>query len=145
MGAQEQGLRGALVDMRTQLAKEYLPKGCMLAPQALLATAVLERIVNLAHDRKISTLEALRQQITWRFMDSHGTNILSLVNQYFPPIATSPFTTEPLQRLHPNQPAPPKAKKQVKCALCGQLGHNKRTCHVATATPSSNDQENLAP
>jgi hypothetical protein len=32
MGAQEQGLRSALVDMHTQLTKEYLPKECTHTP-----------------------------------------------------------------------------------------------------------------
>jgi hypothetical protein len=130
MGLQEQGLHTALINMRTQLAAETLPRGCMLAPQALISTALLDHIVNLARNRKVLTLESLREQITWAFLDLHGAKIINLVRQFCPPISTSPFTMEPLQRQTngpANEPGPLKAKKQVKCGSCGQFGHNSES------------------
>ena len=62
MSSAEKDLRTALVDMRRDLANMQLGKRSFLAPQALMPTSLIDRIVGLAHERKLPTLEALRAE-----------------------------------------------------------------------------------
>ena len=96
---QQQTLRSHLVDLRSSLADEVLPKGGFVSPQAVISTKLLDHIIGLAHEQKLRSLEALRQQILgWAFLDSHGLHIFELIQQFCPPPSSSPFTTVPLQR-----------------------------------------------
>ena len=128
------GLQGALIEFRKQLAVERLGRASFLSPQSLLSKTLLDRIVVLAHDHKISTLDSLREQISWGFIDSHGPQIVELVNKHCPLVLSSPFTTAPLQPRSTamanssvaNSPASgsrPRAKGR--CGACGAMdGHN---------------------
>ena len=167
MSNTEKDLRTALVDMRRKLANTRLGKCSFLAPQALMPTSLIDRIVGLAHERKLPTLEALRTQLTWAFLDSHGPEIISLVQQFCPQALPSLFTTAPLAPRHhtvANTTAPvSKPSKQNKCTQCKQLGHNsmlhsllyfsflraiaERTCHLNTGSSAqrTTGNENIAP
>jgi hypothetical protein len=59
MNTDKQNLRAALVQMQHDLATEHLPKCSFVAPQALMSTALLDRIVALAHEHKLPTINAL--------------------------------------------------------------------------------------
>jgi len=96
MNADEKNLCAVLVQMRRDLATECLPKHSFVAPQALMSTTLLDRIVALAHDRKLPMIDTLRDQISWAFMDSHGPYVMVLVNTHIPPPLPSLFTTAPL-------------------------------------------------
>lgn len=125
MGLQDTALRAALVAMRSQLATEKLGRRSFLSPQSLMSTQLLDRIVGLAHEHRISTLPALQEQITWAHLESYGNKIISLVNQFHP--TPSPFTTQPLQHLAITSSgieASDHPRKQVKCSNCGTAGHN---------------------
>ena len=125
MSSTEKDLRTALVDMRHDLANMQLGKRSFLAPQALMPTSLIDCIVGLAHERKLPTLEALRAQLTWAFLDSHGPTIISLVQQFCPQVLPSLFTTAPLApRSHTVTNTMVEPIKQNKCSLCKQLGHN---------------------
>lgn len=98
MSSREQDLCSALLEMHRALASETFLQGGFLGPQAIMSTALLDRIVSLAHYHKIISLETLRKQVSWVFLDSHGPKILGLIQQFCPPLMTSSlFTTAPLQ------------------------------------------------
>ena len=78
MGENEYRLCNALI--RTKLADKNLSQGSFLAPQILLLMKILDRIVDLAHHHKILNFNSLRDQISWEFMDSHGSEIVDLVH-----------------------------------------------------------------
>ena len=136
MGDNEMHFCDALIELRKQLAAERLGRGSFISPQTLLSKSFLDHIVALAHDRKISTLEALRDQITWGFVDSYGAQIIELVKEHYPPLLSSPFTTAPLQ---PHTAAAASsaasasgsptsgshARAKGRCGICGATdGHN---------------------
>jgi hypothetical protein len=141
MGDNEICLRNALIELRMNLAKETLSQGSFLAPQILLLTKLLDRIVDLAHHHKILNFNSLHDQISWAFLDSHGSKIVDLVHKFFPPplASLSPFTTAPLQPLartnNSDQSAsgshPPKtATRPIKCGVCGRDGHNRELYYM---------------
>jgi hypothetical protein len=103
----------------------------MLTAKAFMSDAILDRIVDLAHYQVIKTVAALRDQITWGYLDTCAAKILELVIQHCPPpVASSPFTTAPLQRSSNvsnsgNTPASASTHTAAKrkCMLCGVPGH----------------------
>ena len=134
MSANELRLQGALIELRKQLAAERLGKGSFLSPQSLLSKTLLDRIVALAHDHKISTLDSLREQISWGFIDSHGPQIVELVNKHCLLVLISPFTMAPLQpsstatansSVANSSASGSRLRAKGKCGACGATdGHN---------------------
>ena len=135
MSADEQNLRVALIQMRHELAAEHLSKHSFIAPQALMSTALLDRIVALAHERKLPTIDSLRDQIPWAFLDSHGPRVMELVNTHIPAPLPSLFTTVPLaprpavSNTSAACLAVPKTStgRQNHCGSCGGYGHNSKS------------------
>lgn len=135
MGDNENRLREALIGLRSQLAEEMLSQGSFLAPQIVLSKTLLNRIVDLAHHRKITNMISLRDQISWAFLDSHGSKVVDLVHRFFPPPSSSPFTNTPLQLRASdtlNQSAsgsrqPKTNTRPIKCGVCGRDGHNRKS------------------
>lgn len=130
-------LHAALVDMRQTLASELLPEGTFLTPQCIMRDQLLQRIVDLAHDQKITTVTHLHEQITWGHLDTHAEAIICLIKTFCPPPNTaSPFTTAPLQpsaqRLSAATPASEAPKKQRNCKKCGVPGHYGMYCGLFT-------------
>ena len=74
MGENEYCLCNALIELTTKLADENLSQGSFLASQILLSMKLLDHIVDLAHHHKILNFNSLRAQISWVFMDSHGSS-----------------------------------------------------------------------
>lgn len=137
MGDNENHLCNALIEFCTKLADETLSHESFLAPQILLSTKLLDCIIDLAHHHKILNFNSLRDQISWAFLDSHGSKIVDLVHKFFPPPSSSPFTTAPLQPRtntsdqstsgsHPSSPLAKTATPSwlIKCRVCGEDGHN---------------------
>ena len=96
-GPPEMSLRTALVDMRRELAADIFGPHTFLTPQCIMSTKLLDHIVDLAHNQKITNITTLRKQVTWGYLDTHSTVILQLVKQFCPPTDPSPFTIAPLQ------------------------------------------------
>jgi hypothetical protein len=61
----------------------------MFGSQLIMTDDILDRIVYLAHFGKIDDLEALQSQVSWRYCDRWGLQILNLVKTHFPSIAHS--------------------------------------------------------
>jgi len=125
-GPPEMSLRTALVDMCRELAADIFGPHTFLTPQCIMSTKLLDRIVDLAHNTNITTL---REQVTWGYLDTHGTVILQLVKQFCPPTDPSPFTIAPLQSQaqaaagsSSNKPSADAPKKR-NCRICGIPGH----------------------
>jgi hypothetical protein len=135
MGANKLRLQSALIELHKQLAVERLGRGSFLSPQSLLLKTLLDRIVALAHDHKISTLNSLRKQISWGFINSHGPQIVELVNKHCPPVLTSPFTMAPLQ---PHSTAT--ASSSVANSLAGSHLRAKGKCGACGATDGHNSE-----
>jgi hypothetical protein len=131
-GPPERNLRAALITMRCELFTTTLPEGTFLTPQALMSTKLVDRIVDLAHNQHLTTIEKLRDQISWCFLDTYGSRIMDLVRQFCPPPppASSPLTTVPLQSVRATLStstsgtrASTVPKKKRKCGECGVEGH----------------------
>lgn len=129
----ERNLRTALITMRRELFTTTLPEGTFLTPQSLMSTKLVDRIVDLAHDQYLTSVEKLRDQVVWCFLDTHGSCIIDLVRQFCPPPpppTSSPFTTVPLQSARATMNASTSGagastapKKKRKCGECGVEGH----------------------
>jgi len=83
--------------MRHELAADIFGPHTFLTPQCIMSTKLLDRIVDLAHNQKITNITTLREQVTWGYLDTHSTVILQLVKQFCPPTDPSPFTIALLQ------------------------------------------------
>jgi hypothetical protein len=131
MNAQEQSLHAALIDLCNQLADEILPKGSFLSLQTLFPTSLMDCILELAHDQKICTIKSLCDHISWAFLNSYGLKIFNLIQQFCPPLSSSPFTTAPLQcqtngitATVASGSGSAKCTKPNKCSVCSVEGHN---------------------
>jgi hypothetical protein len=138
-GAAEESLRKALISLRRDLAKDEV---LMLTAKAFMSDTILDRIVDLAHYQLIKTVASLHEQITWGYLDTCAGRILELVTQHCPPpVASSPFTTAPLQRASnllnsANTPAgaSTRAAAKRKCMLCGVPGHYRKLRYMIELT-----------
>lgn len=132
-GPAETDLRNALVEFRRELVKEISPNTRFVTPQALLATELLDRIVDLAHHQRISTIDELRAQITWGFTNTHGHHVVNLAQQFCPPpVLSTPFTRDPLQQASQGVSTTraisgTKQKVQRACKECGEPGHYRES------------------
>src|SRR6266481_6622145 len=91
----EEGLCKSLISLHHDLAKDEV---LMLTAKAFMLDAILDRIIDLAHYQLIKTVATLREQITWGYLDTCAGRIQELITQHCPPpVASSPFTTAPLQ------------------------------------------------
>jgi hypothetical protein len=122
-------LQTALVDMRRELAANIFGPHTFLTPQCIMSTKLLDCIVDLAHNQKITNITTLCELVTWGYLDTHGTVILQLVKQFCPPTDPSPFTTVLLQSRaqatagsSSNKPSADTPKKR-NCRICGIPGH----------------------
>ncbi|KAF9011587.1 P-loop containing nucleoside triphosphate hydrolase protein [Hymenopellis radicata] len=108
-GPKEKALRDELDAKRKAWAREKLPEGSLLGPHAVMATSILERIVDLAHYSKLKSLPDFGVQVPWAYTDEYGPTIISIIQRHaFPPLkktpasrpaplpAASPFTTTPM-------------------------------------------------
>ena len=138
-GTAEKSLCKALISLRQDLAKD---EALMLTAKAFMSDTILDRIVDLAHYQLIKTAAALHKQITWGYLDTCASRILELINQHCPPpVASSLFTTAPLQRPSytsnsANTPtgASTHTAAKRKRMLCGVPGHYRKLCYMIELT-----------
>lgn len=152
-GSAEHNLREALVTMRQDFFKQKIPGRTFLSPQSLMPTTLLDRIVDLVHYGRLSTIDDVHKQLQWAYNDACSPKILDLIGQFCPvaekqnrtakPPPASPFISTPLRHplstsnapnIHPSGrlvtalqtglPGGQKERKQTQCSLCGAVGHN---------------------
>ena len=124
-------LRSALVRLCASLAEDLFLDDTFLTPQSLMSEELVDRIVDLAHNAKIKTASDLRAQVSWSFLDTHGSKILELIQKSHPTstiIASSPFTNVLLGTLHHVNTAASSSSavgpsKQRVCKNCLVTGH----------------------
>ncbi len=99
----EEKLRKELDVLRRHLWAKEVGPGKMITPQSIWPTKLLTRMVNLAHYGKLQTMEDLRKQTPWFFIDDIGVEILAKIQEFCPPAkkappppSTSPFVSTPL-------------------------------------------------
>ncbi|KAJ7589755.1 hypothetical protein C8J56DRAFT_1163596, partial [Mycena floridula] len=115
----DKALRAALITFRASLVDEILGVGSFLPPQTLMPTELLERIVDLAHYKKITTVTELQNQTDWGFSISHGSQVVALIHQFHSLPSESPTTALPLQQVL----VTPGNGTEPRCHGCGKLGH----------------------
>ncbi|KAF7966472.1 hypothetical protein HWV62_38172 [Athelia sp. TMB] len=97
-----------------------------------MSDEIIQRIVDCAHDKKITTADHIAKETRWRrdYVDKCADSILALINKHVPP---SPVPPPPASRVlaaldadESNTSAPAKRVRQPnRCGLCKALGHNK--------------------
>jgi hypothetical protein len=138
MTTQEERLRVELFKWRDTTAKAQYALFERFGGDILMHHILIDRIVELAHEHKLTSLQDLQKQTGWCFTSQYGSEILDLIKRYLPkpiPNLSSPFTTRPLQKdqgaiREPAINAPtdgPVAAKQSRappiCSACGIKGH----------------------
>ncbi|KIJ12625.1 hypothetical protein PAXINDRAFT_82527, partial [Paxillus involutus ATCC 200175] len=134
-----------------------------MGPSIMMWNATVERIIDCAHHRKITSVPELKRETGWSDADQFGSEIIALVQRHAAPLPT-PFVSTPLRLTAsgtvntalpllldtaPASPCPPPntsaPKRKNRCGACGQEGHNarNRTCskhpsHTATAAGKEN-------
>ncbi|KAF5338863.1 hypothetical protein D9758_015559 [Tetrapyrgos nigripes] len=103
-------LRSALEEWRLQVVPQAL--GSLFSQwgtQLFLSNQMLDRIVDCAASKKLTSLSALRIEIQWRaeYLREYGQKILDIVEKHFPSTVV------------------PATKSQETCSGCGQKGHRK--------------------
>ncbi|KAG2031717.1 hypothetical protein BDR03DRAFT_875382, partial [Suillus americanus] len=67
-----------------------------LGPSLVLPNCTLDRIVDCAHHRKITSTLNLKRETGWTDADRFGNEIIALIQRHTP-LTVSPFTTTPLR------------------------------------------------
>ncbi|KAF9030737.1 P-loop containing nucleoside triphosphate hydrolase protein [Hymenopellis radicata] len=80
-GEKEEKLRKELDLVRRRLWAKEVGPGKMITPQSLWPTKLLSRMVDLAHYGKLQSLEDLRKQTPWFFIDDVGSEILAKIKE----------------------------------------------------------------
>ena len=151
MAEADRKLREALCDWRsTQLQALGASTGDdMFGSQLIMTDEILERILDLAHFGQIDTLVTLQTQVSWRYCNRWGLQILDIVKTHFPFVVEAVETPrEPLQPVE-NLPGPstgnippsttssaraassatsnsrnkPRTRGPYRCGSCGSLTH----------------------
>lgn len=131
MSAQEEELRRALFRWRDEVAKTQYLEYEQYGGDILLHHLVIDRIVGLAHEKKIRTVEELRTQTGWCFAPRYGAVVLEIIHKHCPPVTVSAlFTNAPLSRstgVNSGSAQTAASGKRTRasptCSVCGQLGH----------------------
>ncbi|RPD52130.1 hypothetical protein L227DRAFT_515313 [Lentinus tigrinus ALCF2SS1-6] len=114
-------------------------------PDMLLRFKIIDRIVDLAHARKLDTVQDLEKQTKWCFSARYGADILRIVHVHFPKnLPPSPFVSTPLSsRTLANIDHPTSASSSRRqaahsplagrvrrapptCGVCGEKGHRSK-------------------
>ncbi|KAI9429071.1 hypothetical protein H4582DRAFT_1771638, partial [Lactarius indigo] len=93
----------------------------MFGPQLIMTDDVLERLVELAHFEQVSDLASIHAQVSWRYTDRWGAEILDIIEKHIPPVNAG--LSRPALQPAGNLPRPSTVQRSS----------------VAQSTPSSND------
>jgi hypothetical protein len=120
------GLREELRTWRMEVAKSLFPSSAVrtCGPALFMPNSTFERILGLAHDRKLTSIKALMQQLRWSsdYIKLHGQKLLDIVNKHRPqaivivaPVASTDGS---------NTLAARKTRAAPCCRKCRKPGHN---------------------
>jgi hypothetical protein len=137
-------LKAALKAWRTQQMEIEFSGDDFFGPQLLLSDEILNRIVGLARNNKLTDIQSLNEQTDWRHTSKYGSAIIEMVKNCasppppppLPPPSSAPSssfsrpTLQGVSNLLPQvtQHAPlagqvPKKPCRSSCAACGKEGH----------------------
>jgi hypothetical protein len=100
-----------------------------LGPGLFMSDAVLQCIVDCAHDRKIDSQGTLAKETHWPNTLSHGNQIVAIISLHCPkPIPPPLMISKTLQSVQPcaiplQSLGPSRSTKARKCSRCGSLSH----------------------
>ncbi|KAI0072063.1 hypothetical protein K474DRAFT_1571894, partial [Panus rudis PR-1116 ss-1] len=123
-------------EWRNNKAKQLCPAAYnRFGADIFLHTSLVERIVDLAHVFKLSSIQDLCEQTAWFHSEVHGAEIIALVQRHCPkPQPASPFVSTPLTRraracdsptahVDTSSVSARKAPAPPKCSACKTVGH----------------------
>lgn len=121
MSAVDCNLQTALLDWREEKALVKFPKAAVrdLGASILLSDEILNRIVECAHAKKLSSPADLYKETKWRkdWVEEFGESLLALVCHYYPPPPTTSNTSTD------TRPSAVSRRAPAKCGACGATGH----------------------
>ncbi|KAI0717552.1 hypothetical protein C8T65DRAFT_112093 [Cerioporus squamosus] len=159
----EDALERDLFQWRETAARSLYGDYDLYGPDMLLHFKLIGRIVDLAHARKLETVQDLEVHTRWCFARKFGDEILGVVHRHFPKqIPPSPFVSAPLtSRSRENQlstsvsrpqlPQSPLAGRKTRalptCSVCRILGHRKNSplCTSRQRASALTGSENVRP
>lgn len=111
-----------------------------MGPSIIMSDAILQRIVDCAHDFKIDSVQSLIKETRWLNAQMHGTEVISLIQRHCPkPIPVPLFSSTPLRPMQP--PSLPlhglstanlvPIKHIQRCGKCGATTHNGQSCNIS--------------
>jgi hypothetical protein len=134
MGPQEFELRDALEEWRELMTRRVYGDSTLndYGPGVTMPDSVLDRIIDCAHQHKISTIDDLRKETKWSAADRFGSDVIAIVQRIIPvPVLLPVFTTatRPRQSLPSTSQSsqPVIARKQPRCSACGIEGHTSKS------------------
>ncbi|KAG1842096.1 hypothetical protein C8R48DRAFT_619786 [Suillus tomentosus] len=87
----------------------------------IMPNAILDRIIDSAHHRKIQTVQDLKRETGWTDAEKFGDDVVVIVRAHAP----TPFATNPLRPLTAvPHPIGGSSTRKNKCSACRQEGHN---------------------
>lgn len=136
MSSQEQELRNALFKWREETAKATYAQYERYGGDILMHHSLIERVVELAHVRRLDTTDDLLNQTGWCFSSQYGAAVLELVHKYCPHAASTPqtpasvpFTTVPLSESREQERSTGSTKRvraAPTCSVCNTKGHRSK-------------------
>jgi hypothetical protein len=121
-------LRNALNEFREKETIKKFGLSCLKnsGPGLIMPDAVLKRIVDCAHMRKIGNKDDLQIETRWSRVESFADNILALIKTHCDPSIAS---KAPKQVQHSADSTVPRPFKVVTCSRCHQQGHTSTFFH----------------
>ncbi|QRV87678.1 Helicase conserved C-terminal domain [Ceratobasidium sp. AG-Ba] len=123
----DHGLREALEIWRDETAAARWGRHHMIGGVGLLGDEQIERIVPLARQGLIQTVENLKRHIPkWHYHDRYGSQILNIILGVYPAQSNPapPGASVAGATSTSSAPAPKRPRAQVHCGVCGEAGHN---------------------
>ncbi|KAF7967710.1 hypothetical protein HWV62_33295 [Athelia sp. TMB] len=118
-----------------------------IGPSIILSNSLLDRIVDCAHVRKISTLDQLKHETQWSRADSCDAVILSLIKTHAPPVPLVAARAPPVL-IQPSPTngllTPVKAIALKQCSSCKGMGHIRSNKSCPNYIPR-HGKENMFP
>ena len=135
MSTPEERLRHALYEWRNSMAMTKYVASERYGGDILLHHEVIDKIVGLAHEKKISTVHDLQTHTSWCFTPKYGLDIVDIIRQHCPPttMLPSPFTNMPREEVSTStsNSGPNIATKHSRasptCSVCGDTGHRSKS------------------
>ncbi|KAH9010896.1 P-loop containing nucleoside triphosphate hydrolase protein [Lactarius pseudohatsudake] len=131
-------LKTALQDWRRNQLLSTVGDDDMFGPQLIMTDNVLDRLVVLAHFQQVPDLASIHAQVSWRYTDRWGAEILDIIEKHFPLINAG--SSRPALKPVENMPGPstvqgssavqstpcsngPKLPRVRQCSACGSNTH----------------------